>query len=59
MTRTGILHMTGGTDPATCPKASECTCKGKLKHEYGCCKYGLGSFERCEECGTVYNFFVC
>ena len=53
-----IIHMTGGIDPAKCPKndSYRCSCKGKLESEYGCCKYGLGSFYRCNKCGKVYNF---
>ena len=61
MPRTGIIHMTGGTDPRKCPTAEgeKCNCGGELEPEYGCCCYGVGSFMRCQTCYTVFNFHDC
>lgn len=57
-----ITHMTGGTDPTTCPRTGEdrCDCKrkGRLEIEYGCCCYGVGSFRSCNRCGKVWNFYA-
>lgn len=39
-----------------CPKADSCTCGGHLEMEYGFCRYGLGVFDRCQDCCEVYNF---
>ncbi len=38
------------------PTAEQCTCGGNLEFEYGFCRHGLGVFERCVDCGTVFNF---
>lgn len=61
MKRTGIIHMTGGTDPAKCPttECERCHCGGSLDDEYGCCCYGLGLFKRCQSCCTIFNFTEC
>lgn len=37
-------------------KGQKCECGGEFETEYGFCKYGLGSFNRCTSCLSVYDF---
>jgi hypothetical protein len=54
-----VIFIDGKLTNEKCPDASDnkCpTCAVELEVEYGFCIYGLGSFDRCTECLSVFNF---
>lgn len=60
-----IVHSAGRRkDPATCPVSEDLKCTrsecgaAELECGYGYAGgYGLGGYQICLKCGTVYNFF--
>lgn len=54
-----MVFVDGKLTEEPCPQANEgcCPeCDGELEVEYGFCRYGLGSFDRCNKCLSVFNF---
>jgi hypothetical protein len=55
-----IIFVDGKLTDEPCPKSPSGTCPEcpgtTLEQEYGFCKYGLGTFDRCMNCFAVYNF---
>ena len=58
MSNSEVVFVDGGDDGSKRLKSkkSKCTCGGGLTPEYGFCNHGLGSFMRCMECSSVFDF---
>lgn len=56
---TGVIFVDGKITEEKCPETHDghcAKCGSETEPEYEFCMYGLGSFDRCTECYTVYNF---